>query len=131
MPLYDLPRTKGLEWDRWARKRAKSNKDLRKEAARLEQMERKEAARLEKHGFNMKLYERPVDVFQINKKGWAQVTAAKTLKAKAREAEKGKEPWAREEKEGGGFESEDMKRLMKEAVKRDQAREARWRGKDQ
>ena len=131
VPLYDIPHTKGLEWDRWAINRAKSNKDLRKAAARREQMERKEAARLEKHGFNMKLYERPVDVFQINKKGWAQVTAAKTLKAKAREAEKEKEPWAREEKEGGGFESEDMKRLMKEAVKRDQAREARWRGKDQ
>lgn len=124
-PQYDIPATKGLEWDRWARKHAKSEKDLRKEVARREKMERRNAS-LEKPAFDM--YKRPVNVFKIDKQGRGQVTAAKA--AAEEEEDEEREYWSRGEKEEEGFEGEDRERLMKEAVERDQAREARWRGKD-
>jgi 2-methylaconitate cis-trans-isomerase PrpF len=110
-PQYDLLATKGLEWDRWARKHAKATKDLRKEVARREQQRNAALDRL--------------NVLKIYNQGSGQV---KTAKREEEEEEKG-ESWSREEKEEG-FEGEDRARLMKEAVERDEAREARWRGKD-
>ena len=121
-PQYDLLASKGLEWDRWARKHAKSTKDLRKEVARREQRN----AALDKPEFDM--YKSPVNVLKINKQGRGHVKVAKA--AAEREQEEEREPWSREEKEEEGFEGEDRAKLMKEAVERDQAREARWRGKD-
>ena len=74
------------------------------------------------------MYKSPVNVLKINKQGRGHVKGAKA--AAEREQEEEREPWSREEKEEEGFEGEDRAKLMKEAVERDQAREARWKGKD-
>jgi hypothetical protein len=76
-------------------------------------------------------YQRSVNVLKINKQGRGLVKTAKGAKATAEEKDgEETESWSREEKEEEGFEGEDRARLMKEAVERDQAREARWKGKD-
>jgi 2-methylaconitate cis-trans-isomerase PrpF len=127
-PQYDIPATKGLEWDRGARKHAKSKKDIRKEVARRESIELRNASRGE---FVLDRYQRSVNVLKINKQGRGLVKTAKGAKATAEEKDgEETESWSREEKEEEGFEGEDRARLMKEAVERDQAREARWKGKD-
>jgi 2-methylaconitate cis-trans-isomerase PrpF len=115
-PQYDLLATKGLEWDRWARKHAKATKDLRKEVTRREQRRNAALDRL--------------NVLKIYEQGTGHVKAAKAAAEREGEDEKKGQSWSREEKEEEGFEGEDRARLMKEAVERDEAREARWRGRD-